>query len=144
VLETGFRRAGGGKSIDKFEIFTVMPVFLDPDVNSALARMKPGIALYVGGMGARSKNFHKDLMARQGFAEAAERIQELYLAGHKQEATEAVPDELVDLRALVGPPARIRQRYRAWADCGANGALIQATQDEIIDLMAEIADLPRA
>jgi alkanesulfonate monooxygenase SsuD/methylene tetrahydromethanopterin reductase-like flavin-dependent oxidoreductase (luciferase family) len=55
-----------------------------------------------------------------------------------------VPDELADLRALVGAPARIRERYRAWADCGANGALIQATQDDVIDLMAEIADLPRA
>jgi F420-dependent oxidoreductase-like protein len=143
-LETGFRRAGGGKSLDKFEIFTIMPVILDRDVKTALDRLKPNVALYVGGMGARSKNFHKDLMARQGFPEAAERIQELYLAGRKREAAEAVPDELVDLRALVGPPARIRERYRAWVDCGANGALIQASHDEVIDLMAEIADLPRA
>jgi alkanesulfonate monooxygenase SsuD/methylene tetrahydromethanopterin reductase-like flavin-dependent oxidoreductase (luciferase family) len=143
-LEAGFRRAGGGKSLDNFEIFTVMPVVIDDDVKAALKRMKPNIALYAGGMGARSKNFHKELMARQGFPEAAERIQELFLAGRKQEAADAVPDELVDLRALVGPPARIRQRYRAWADCGATGALIQATQDEVIDLMAEVADLPRA
>jgi F420-dependent oxidoreductase-like protein len=142
-LEAGFRRAGGGKSFDHFEIFTAMPVIIDRDVKGALARLKPNVALYVGGMGARSKNFHKDLMARQGFAEAAERIQELYLAGRKQEAAEAVPDELVDLRALVGPPARIRERYKAWADCGASGALIPATQDEVIELMAQVADLPR-
>jgi F420-dependent oxidoreductase-like protein len=143
-LEAGFRRAGGGKSFHNFEIFTAMPVIIDRDVKAALNRLKPNVALYVGGMGARSKNFHKDLMVRQGFPEAAERIQELYLAGRKQEAAEAVPDELIDLRALVGPPARIRERYRAWAGCGANGALIQATQDEVIDLMAEVADLPRA
>ena len=63
------------------------------------------IALYVGGMGARSKNFHKDVMIRRGFADAAGRIQELYLAGRKDEAAAAVPDEWVDLKSLVGPPA---------------------------------------
>src|SRR5260370_9822214 len=74
-LETGFRRAGGGKSLDKFEIFTIMPVILDRDVKTALDRLKPNVALYVGGMGARSKNFHKDLLARQGFPKAAGSIQ---------------------------------------------------------------------
>jgi F420-dependent oxidoreductase-like protein len=142
-LEAGFRRAGNGKSLDQFEIFTMMPVIIDRDVKSALDRMKPNVALYVGGMGARSKNFHKDLMSRQGFPDAAARIQELYLAGRKEEAAAAVPDELIDLRALVGPPARIRERYRAWESCGANGALIQASQDDAIELMAEVADLPR-
>jgi F420-dependent oxidoreductase-like protein len=142
-LEAGFRRAGNGKSFDKFEIFTIMPVIIDRDVKSALDRMKPNVALYVGGMGARSKNFHKDLMSRHGFPEAAARVQELYLAGRKEEAAAAVPDELIDLRALVGPPARIRERYRAWESCGADGALIEARQEGAIELMAEVADLPR-
>jgi len=105
--------------------------------------MKPDIALYVGGMGAREKNFHKDLMIQQGFPEAAERIQELYLAGRKQEAIAAVPDELIDLRALVGPPERIRSRYRAWEDSGNTGLIIQANQDEAVELMAEVAGLDR-
>ncbi len=140
-LEHGFRRAGGGKSLDKFEIYPMLPVIIDRDVKAALDRMKPDVALYVGGMGARSKNFHKDLMIQQGFPEAAERIQELYLAGRKEEATAAVPDELVDLRALVGPPARIRERYRAWEDSGATGALVRTSQDEAIELMAEVAGL---
>lgn len=143
-LETGFKRAGGEKSLDHFEIFPMVSVVLDRDVHAALDRMKPDVALYVGGMGARSKNFHKDLMVRQGFAEAAERIQELYLAGRKAEATAAVPDELVDLRALVGPPARVRERYRAWADSGATGLLVRTAQDEAIELMAELAELPPA
>jgi F420-dependent oxidoreductase-like protein len=142
-LEAGFKRAGGGKSLDKFEIFPIVPVVIDRDVKTALGRMKPDIALYAGGMGARSKNFHNDLMAQQGFPEAAARIQELYLAGHKAEAAAAVPDELCDLRALVGPPERIRERYRAWESSGATGLLIRTAQDAAIDLMAEVAGTAR-
>jgi alkanesulfonate monooxygenase SsuD/methylene tetrahydromethanopterin reductase-like flavin-dependent oxidoreductase (luciferase family) len=143
-LEAGFQRAGGGKSLDKFEIYPILPVVIDRDVKAALNRMKPEIALYAGGMGARNKNFHKDLMIQQGFPEAAERIQELYLAGRKAEAAAAVPDELVDLRALVGPPERIRERYRAWESSRATGFLIQTGQDAAIDLMAEVAGVARS
>ncbi|HJY83101.1 MAG TPA: LLM class F420-dependent oxidoreductase [Candidatus Binatia bacterium] len=142
-LEAGFRRGGSTKSLKDFEIFTMVRVVIDRDVHAAFERMKPDIALYVGGMGAREKNFHKDLMIQQGFPEAAERIQELYLAGRKQEAIAAVPDELIDLRALVGPPERIRSRYRAWEDSGNTGLIIQANQDEAVELMAEVAGLDR-
>jgi alkanesulfonate monooxygenase SsuD/methylene tetrahydromethanopterin reductase-like flavin-dependent oxidoreductase (luciferase family) len=79
----------------------------------------------------------------QGFPEAAARIQELFLAGRKDEAAAAVPDELIDLRALVGTPDRIRTRYRAWEDSGATGLLIESIQDEAIELMAELADRRR-
>ena len=92
-LEEGFRRAGGGKSLDNFEILPMVPVVIDRDVKAAMNRMKPDIALYAGGMGARSKNFHNELMVRQGFPEAAARIQELFLAGRKEEAAATVPDE---------------------------------------------------
>jgi F420-dependent oxidoreductase-like protein len=142
-LEEGFRRASGGKSLDKFEIFPMLPVVIDRDVKAAMSRMKPDIALYVGGMGARSKNFHNELMIRQGFPEAAARIQELFLAGRKQEAADAVPDDLIDLRALVGTPERIRERYRAWEDSGATGLIVRSNQDEAIELMAKVADVPR-
>jgi alkanesulfonate monooxygenase SsuD/methylene tetrahydromethanopterin reductase-like flavin-dependent oxidoreductase (luciferase family) len=140
-LEEGFRRSSAGKSLDRFEIFPNVSVIIDSDVKAAIGRMKPDIALYVGGMGARSKNFHNDLMKQQGFPEAAARIQELYLAGHKQEAIAAVPDELVDLRALVGPPDRIRTRYREWENSGATGLLLRTNDDRAIDLMAEVAGL---
>jgi F420-dependent oxidoreductase-like protein len=142
-LEHGFARAGGGKSLDRFEIYPMLPVVIDRDVRAAFDRMKPDIALYAGGMGARTKNFHNDLMVRQGFPEAAARIQELYLAGRKEEAAAAVPDELIDLRALVGPPERIRERYRAWEDSGATGLIIRTNQDEAIELMARVADIER-
>ena len=122
-LEEGFRRAGGGKSLDNFEILPMVPVVIDRDVKAAMNRMKPDIALYAGGMGARRKNFHNELMVRQRFPEAAARIQELFLAGRKEEAAATVPDELIDLRALVGTPDRIRTRYRAWEDSGATGLL---------------------
>ncbi|HZP45829.1 MAG TPA: LLM class F420-dependent oxidoreductase [Candidatus Binataceae bacterium] len=141
-LEEGFRRAGGGKSFENFDIFPILPIVIENDVKAAFARMKPNIALYAGGMGARSKNFHNELMKRQGFPEAAARVQELFLAGRKEEAAQAVPDELCDLRALVGPPDRIKARWRAWADSGATGFLVQATQDAALELIAKVADLP--
>ena len=140
-LEAGFRRGGDTKSLKNFEIFSMVRVVIDPDVRAALDRLKPDIALYVGGMGAREKNFHKDVMVQQGFPEAAERIQELYLAGRKQEAIAAVPDELIDLRALVGPPVRIRSRYRAWENSGNTGLIIRTNQAEAIEVMADVAGL---
>lgn len=92
-------------------------------------------------MGHRDKNFHKEMMIRRGYAHAAERIQELYLDGAKDEAAAAVPDEWVDAKALVGPPARIKQRYGPWEDSGATSVTVRTTQDAAVDLMAEAARL---
>ena len=140
-LEQGFARAGICKSLDNFEVMALTHVEVDQDVQAALDRQKPDVALYVGGMGHKDKNFHKDLMVRRGFGDAAERIQELFLAGHKAEATAAVPDEWVDQKSLVGPPARIKQRYRAWEDSGATGLVVWASQDEAVEVMAQAARL---
>jgi F420-dependent oxidoreductase-like protein len=138
-LEAGFRRAGGGKGFDRFEIQPRVDVAITDDVRGALAAMKPRVALYVGGMGHRDTNFHKDMMVRRGFGEAAARIQELYLARRKDEAIAAVPDEFCDEMTLVGPPARIRERYRAWAGCGITGLTIVTAQPEAMELMATLA-----
>ena len=140
-LEEGFKRAGNGKSLANFEIMANCHVFVDDDVQAALDAMKPETALYVGGMGARSKNFHKELMIRRGFGDAAERIQELYLAGRKEEAIAAVPDEWVDQKSLVGPPARIIERYRAWEDGGVTSLGVRTKQDEAVEVMAKAARL---
>jgi F420-dependent oxidoreductase-like protein len=140
-LEEGFKRAGGGKSMKDFAIHATVHVEVDDDVAAALARLKPEVALYVGGMGHRDKNFHKDMMVRRGFGEAAARIQELYLAGRKDEAIAAVPDEWVDMKSLVGPPARIRQRYRAWEDSGADSLSVRSRQPAAIEVMAQAARL---
>lgn len=138
-LEEGFRRAGHGKGFAGFEIQPRVEVAITDDVRGALAAMKPRVALYVGGMGHRDRNFHKDMMVRRGFAEAAARIQELFLARRKDEAIAAVPDEFCDEMALVGPPARIRERYRAWAECGITGLTVSTAQPEALELMAALA-----
>jgi F420-dependent oxidoreductase-like protein len=140
-LEEGFRRAGNGKSLKDLDIQASVHVEVNDDVKGALARLKPEVALYVGGMGHRDKNFHKDIMVRYGFGDAADRIQELYLAHRKEEATAAVPDEWVDLKSLVGPRARIRERFRAWEDSGASAVTVRSRQPEAIDVMAEAARL---
>jgi F420-dependent oxidoreductase-like protein len=142
-LEEGFRRAGGGKGFGNFEIQASVHVEVNGDVKAALARLKPEVALYVGGMGHRDKNFHKDIMIRRGFGQAADRIQELYLAQRKDEAAAAVPDEWVDTKSLVGPPARIRQRYRAWEDSGLTGLTVRSKNPEAVEVMAEAARLNR-
>src|SRR5262245_11794756 len=140
-LEEGFRRAGGGKGFGNFAIQGQMRVEIAVDVKAALARLKPDVALYVGGMGHKDKNFHKDLMVRRGYKAAAERIQELYLAHRKDEAAAAVPDEWVDAKSLVGPKTRIIARYRAWEDCGLTGLTVRSKSLEAIEVMAEAARL---
>src|SRR5205807_10526959 len=90
-LEEGFRRAGGGKNLKNFTIHASVHVEIDNDVKGALTRLKPEVALYVGGMGHRTKNFHNDIMLRRGFGDAAKRIQELYLAGHKTRRSPQCP-----------------------------------------------------
>jgi F420-dependent oxidoreductase-like protein len=142
-LEEGFRRAGKGKGFSSFEIQASAHVEVNTDVKAALAKLKPEVALYVGGMGHRDKNYHKDILVRRGFGAAAGRIQELYLAHRKEEATAAVPDEWVDLKALVGPPARIKQRFRAWEDSGATALTVRAKDPQAIEVMADAARLNR-
>jgi F420-dependent oxidoreductase-like protein len=138
-LEEGFQRAGNGKSLKDFEIQGGVSVIITDDLREAFRKMKPNIALYVGGMGHRDKNFHNDMMVRRGYADAAKQIQELFLGGRKGEAIEAVPDEYCDEGSLVGPPARIRERYKAWADSGLTGLTINSEQEEALELMAELA-----
>jgi F420-dependent oxidoreductase-like protein len=142
-LEEGFRRAGGGKGFGNFEIQASVHVEVRADVKAALAKLKPEVALYVGGMGHRDKNFHKDIMVRRGFSQAADRIQELYLAHRKEEAAAAVPDEWVDAKSLVGPPERIKQRFRAWEDSGATALTVRSKDAQAIEVMADAARLNR-
>jgi F420-dependent oxidoreductase-like protein len=137
-LEAGFARAGGGKSMKDFDIVATCNVVITDDVKAGLQTVKPGIALYVGGMGARQKNFYNELMQRYGYAEAAARIQELYLAGRKAEAEAAVPDELADEMSLIGPVERIRERYRAWEDSGVGTLLVSNRDPRVLRLMAEL------
>jgi alkanesulfonate monooxygenase SsuD/methylene tetrahydromethanopterin reductase-like flavin-dependent oxidoreductase (luciferase family) len=103
-------------------------VSLDDDLERARLAAKPTISLYIGGMGATGKNFYHDLAHRYGHGEAADRIQEFYLAGHKMEAMRAVPDELVDEVSLLGSRERIAERLEVWKESGVT-TLIAATTD---------------
>ena len=137
-IDEGLARSG--RSWDDFSIQAGCQVLLTDDVKGALDTLKPFIGYYVGGMGAKSKNFHKEMMIRRGFPEAAERIQELFLAGQREEAFAAVPDEYVDQGALIGPKARIAQRYKDWEDLeGVRGLTLHNATDEAMELMADLA-----
>ena len=143
-IEEGFARAGNGKSWKDFDIAAGCTVAIGSDVKALLAMQKPNLALYLGGMGAKEKNFHNEMAIKYGYGEAAARIQELYLAGRKEEAADAVPDELCDEMSLVGPVERIKERYRAWEDAGVTTMLVQARQPEALELMADMAGAARS
>jgi F420-dependent oxidoreductase-like protein len=136
-LDEGFARRGGRP--DGWEIAPLVPIVVSDDAEAARDFLKPMLALYVGGMGARGQNFYTRLACRYGFEEEALRVQELFLGGHKREATSAVPDALVDEIALVGDRARIADRLGAWRDCGATTLILQARQPEALQLLAELA-----
>lgn len=137
-VDEGFEKAGGGKSIADFDIAPSVMVVVEDDLNMAYNQIKPQLALYIGGMGAKNKNFYNDLAVRYGFEEAAETIQDLYLAGDKISATAAVPDALVDAVALVGNRDRIKDRLQLWRDSDINTLNVMTYNIETIRLMAEL------
>jgi len=140
-LEAGFARQGARRrSLADFEIQSGCQVVISDDVRAAIDSLKPMTAFYVGGMGHPDMNFHKQRMVRCGYPEAAERIQELFLAGRREEAVRAVPDEFIEDGALVGPPQRIRERWPRMRDTGATGITILTDQEEALRLMAELAE----
>jgi F420-dependent oxidoreductase-like protein len=140
-LEEGFARAGGGKSLKDFATVASASVIISDDLDRARMAVKGGMALYIGGMGARNRNFYNDLARRLGYEEAAVRIQDLFLDGRKLEAAAAVPDELVDAVHLVGSRDRIRERLQAWKEAGRKGWVhtlqVGTPQPEALELLAE-------
>jgi F420-dependent oxidoreductase-like protein len=118
LLEEGAKRGGKDGLADDFDIAPNVNVCIDDDVDRARDTMRPILALYVGGMGSRDKNFYNQLVQRYGFEEDAKNIQDLYLDGKKDEAAAAIPPELIDAVALVGPKDRVRDRLGAYRDAG--------------------------
>jgi F420-dependent oxidoreductase-like protein len=137
ALEEGFARRGGPPAA--FDVAPSAPVVLGSDADACRARVKPRLALYIGGMGARGKNFYHELACRYGYEAAAARIQDLYLAGRKDEAARAVPDALVDEVALCGPRERIRDRLPAWQAAGVTTLICHTADPAAIRTMAELA-----
>ena len=143
-IEEGIKRAGNGKTRDDFKVVGGVRVVLTDDVEEGFREIKQYLALYVGGMGAREKNFHNQQVRSFGYEEAAERIQDLYLAGRRSEAIDAVPDELCDEIALVGPKERIREKLQPWLDSRYDTMIMQGeTSVETLRLMAELTGVDR-
>ena len=115
-----------------------MSVLVGDDVQALRDSLKPYIALYVGGMGARGRNFYNSLIRRYGWEAEAERIQELYLGGQQREAIAAVPDELVDALSLVGPKERIRNRLEAWRETPVTTLIVGSPQPQALEVLAEL------
>ena len=140
-FEKGFAKAAGEKSLANFDVMVGVTVIVSDDVEKAMMPVKANIAQYVGGMGARDKNFYNDYAKRMGFVEAAEEIQNLFLSGKRAEAIAAVPNELVDAVHLVGSEGKIRERLQAWKEAGKRGEvgtmMIGAMQPEALTLVAE-------
>jgi len=116
LLEEGAAR--GGRSLDGFDIAPTVSVFVTDDLTKGRDAMRPFIALYVGGMGSRKQNFYNQLIQRYGFEDAAGKIQDLYLEGKRDEAMAAIPDELIDIVSICGPPDAVRERLAVYRDAG--------------------------
>jgi F420-dependent oxidoreductase-like protein len=120
-------RAGAAKrdpALGPLDVMVSASLAIGDDVDDRLAWAKPQLALYIGGMGARGKNFYHNLATRYGFGEVADRIQDLYLAGKKEEAIAAVPDDLVRNVSLVGPAGFVKERLAAYAEAGVTTMLV--------------------
>jgi F420-dependent oxidoreductase-like protein len=117
-LQEGFAKAGGGKGLDSFDVTPFVRVNISDDMDKARQPVRENLALYIGGMGARDKNFYNDYAKRLGYEAEAVAIQDHFLAGRRAEAMAAVPERLIDETALVGPKAKVRERLQAWKAAG--------------------------
>ena len=140
-LSKGFTKAGENKSLNNFDFAPFVRMSMGDDIDKCRMRIKHGLALYVGGMGAREKNFYNDYTKRLGYPEEAKLIQDLYLSGKKEEAAAAVPDSYVDETSLVGPSDHIREQLAHWkaaADRKEIGTIVlSAGTKEELRLVAE-------
>jgi F420-dependent oxidoreductase-like protein len=136
ALQAGFD-AGGRRTWDDFEIAATVMFIPGDDVEACADFVRPMLALYIGGMGAKGRNFHYDVFARMGFEPQCERIQDLYLGGHKADAIAAVSTEMVEAVSLIGPPAKIRDELAQWEESVVTTFLI-AGPVELVRMGAEL------
>jgi F420-dependent oxidoreductase-like protein len=137
ALAEGFARPGARRRPDDFEVACVVPVIPGDDVEACADLLRPHLALYVGGMGPRDRNFHKDVFVRLGYEAACEKIQDAYLDGGKAEAAAAVPTAMVEDVYLIGPPAKIRDDLERWRASCVTTLLVAGPPD----LLRQVAEL---
>jgi F420-dependent oxidoreductase-like protein len=116
ALDEGFGRDGARRSAEDFEVAATVPFIPTDDIEAGVNMLRPMYALYFGGMGAKSKNFHADVAVRMGFEREVAQIKDLYLSGKKDEAAAAVPRELIEQLALIGPPDKLKHDVEPWRD----------------------------
>jgi F420-dependent oxidoreductase-like protein len=116
ALTAGLSRPGARRSAEEFEVAATVPMIVTEDTEAVADMLRPMYALYFGGMGSQSANFHADVAIRMGYEAEVAKIQELYLAGHKAEAAAAVPTALIEQLALIGPREKVRDELEAWRE----------------------------
>jgi F420-dependent oxidoreductase-like protein len=124
ALDEGFSREGARRTREDFEVAATVPLIVTDDIDSAMDAVRPMYALYFGGMGAKSANFHANVPKRMGYEAEVEKIQELYLSGKKDEAAAAVPRELIEKLTLIGPKDKIRHDLEAWRESSVTTLLV--------------------
>lgn len=137
-LERGFAASGDPAKSEHFDIVPTVTVIVSEDIEAARTQIRPQLALYIGGMGSRGRNFYNDLAVRYGFEEAAERVQDLYLNGEKEAAAMAVPDALIDEVSLIGPKERIAERLERWTNSQVSTIAVAAMDPTAYEVMAEL------
>ena len=139
-VEKGFVKAGGDKTFEDFDIAPFVTVQMGDDLDACRLPIKQFLALYIGGMGSKTKNFYYDFAKKLGYEEAATKIQELYLGGKKEEALAAVPDELVDEISLVGSKQRIQEQAELWLAKSEyiKTMICTVTQPEVLPALKEV------
>jgi F420-dependent oxidoreductase-like protein len=138
LLAAGFSKSGEDGKSGRFDTVASVQAIVNDDLDRARDMVRPMLALYIGGMGAKGKNFYNDLAGRYGYAESAAKIQDLYLSGKKMEAIRSVPDELVDELALVGTKEMIRDRLEAWQESSVTTLALMPTDVQSLRTVAEL------
>lgn len=144
LLEEGAARES--RSLDGFDIAPTVNAYISDDLDLARNLMRPVLALYIGGMGSRQQNFYNNLVRRYGFESAAEEVQDLYLEGKKEQAGQAIPNELIDMVSLCGPRDVVRDRLAAYRDAGVGTLMITPmafTVEDRIEQLRAVAELAR-
>jgi F420-dependent oxidoreductase-like protein len=141
VLESSIQEglARGGRSRREFTVLPTAYVRVGNDLDECRDALRPYFSLYIGGMGARGRNFYFDLVCRYGFEEIAVKVQDLYLSGHQRDATALIPAEMIDAMCLVGPIDRIADRIGAWKASGVDGLLLRSEQPEYFEALRGLA-----
>ena len=142
LLQQGADRSG--RSLHDFQIAPTVQSYISDDREAARNLMRPGLALYIGGMGSRRQNFYNNLVQRYGFEDAAREVQDLYLEGKKAEAGEALPDELIDMITLCGPRDAVRERIAAFRDAGVGTLMVMPMafgREDRIEQLRAVAEL---